>query len=284
LRRPRLNAESLASEAQPRSDSMRLRTRHIPPGARYLLAIVLLELCSARADESDVAYGPPASPLSWKVIDPRLTCDWSRFRVQHDYLGSPSKPAALVLAALDDERPYGTSSPTKVWLARFDSVLIQAQGKATRSISISLAFDASSHDLVCAFTDPSPVWAQGAKGRLIESKFAEAGRVTSPAHYKSLKSSVVAVLTEAWQNWGLDPTEQGQVVLRPRFAEFKYSQEPACNVWIVEALGKYIMTRYGPPSLGHDSTSAKQRGFVLTTKVDAYRDQDLKFVGGLIYF
>jgi hypothetical protein len=236
------------------------------------------------AKESDVVYGPPASPLSWKVIDSGERSDWSQFQVRRDYLGSPRKPTSFMLAEFHDERPYGASSRTKVWLARFDSVLVQAPGRATRFIAVSLAFAASNHEPICAFTDPSRLWAQGAKGSVIESKFAEAGRITSPAHYENLGSSVVEVLTEAWKSGGLDPAQQGQVILRPRFAEFKYSQEPACNIWLVEALGKYVATKYGPPIAAPDSaSSSKRRGFVLTTKVDAYRDEDLKFVGGLMY-
>jgi hypothetical protein len=247
-------------------------------------AMAFLNLVPAFADESDVKYGPPASPLSWTAVRGASPGDWSGFSTRRDYLGVPRKPTTLTLVELRDERPYGACAQSRAWLARFDSVLVTAEGKGSKRIAVSLAFDTFHHDLLCAFTDASPVWAQGAKRSELEARWRQSGRNTSPAQYKSLKSSVVAVLEEGWRNWGIDPGQRGQVILRPRFAEFTQSPQPVSNVWIVEALGTYVMTRYGPPSLRQDSTSAKAHGWDLTTIVNAYRDEDLKFVGGLISF
>jgi hypothetical protein len=247
-------------------------------------ALASLTLFPALADESDVKYGPPASPLSWTAVEGASPGDWSKFSTRRDYLGSPRNPITLTLVKFRDERPYGAAAQDRAWLARFDSVLVKVEGKGSSIITVSLAFDTAHHDLLCAFTDPSPVWAQGAKGSELEARWKQSGRNTSPARYKNLKSSVVAVLEECWRNWGIDPAQRGQVILRPRFAEFAQSPQPVSNVWIVEALGTYVMTRYGPPTLRQDSTSTKSHGWDLTTIVNAYRDEDLKFVGGLISF
>jgi hypothetical protein len=189
---------------------------------------------------------------------------------------------------LSDQRPYGEKSTKKVWLARFDSVMIKAEDGGTANVTLSLAFDFKKGDLICAFTDPTPQWARGGTGFEAQARFTEAGRITSPARYGTLTSTVVQVLSEAWTSSGVDPRQRGQLILRPRFAEFKHSSEESCNVWIVEALGNYIMTRYPPPTVSDcDTTSVVSkpvRGFVLTTHVQAFRDNDLKFMGGLIYF
>ena len=220
-------------------------------------------------------YGPSASPLSWKALRPEQPIKEAEFSLSRGRLGDvPEHPMSLQLADLKDGRPYGDKEERRVILARFEPVLVRApEDKSPASITLTVACDAATKELVCAFTDPSPRWIVSTLDPgVVDSSAIDDGWEMSPARYDSLKSSLTDVLAAAWRTFGVDPSKTGQVIIRPRFVANKYPAEQGtlvpryrpCNVWIVEMLGTEIIK--------HRVFGADHN---LTTLVAQFRDGDL---------
>ncbi len=250
------------------------------------LPFVMLALAGATeiARSQVQQYGPPASPLSWTVVETKKPLDRSAFPASRDLLGDvPDHPVSVRLANLIDERPFGERKERRVYLARFESVTVRAPDDTTHaSIALTVAYDAQSNDLVCAFTDPSPQWAVSTLPAAdITSRAKDAGWEISPARYDALKSSLTDVLAAAWKRFAVDPSKEGQVIIRPRFVANKFpadnvqgtyvAQYPPSNVWIVEALGAVVMVRRVDGEVWN-----------LTTLVAQFRDGDLMDLPSMI--
>ena len=114
---------------------------------------------------------------------------------------------------------------------------------------LSAAFDATTGDLVCAFTDPAPRWIRSKlkpvdfEARIRESRRSE----LAPAVYDSLQSTPGDILGALLGAWNIDLHTVGQIVLRPRFVTALFPARrfegqliptiPPSNMWIVEVLG-----------------------------------------------
>jgi hypothetical protein len=92
---------------------------------------------------------------------------------------------------------------------------------------------------------------------------------------ENLQSTLTAVLGALWENFAIDPTKAGQIVIRPRFVTEKVHPkdahtgepivQPPMNVWIVEVLGTVVMRR---------------GNWLPTVLVAQFRDGDLKMLIG----
>jgi hypothetical protein len=244
---------------------------------RYLLCLLaaapLLVTEIARGDGEHVRYGPPASPLSWQMDEAKMPKSTAGFVPPHNLLGISRQPTSVKRAELQDQRPYGEQGRRTVWVVRYESVSVQAPDSSyMASVTLSLAFDASTHQLYCAFTEPAPYWLRPAVVEDIEKKAQDGGRrwTPSPAQYEALRSTPTEVLGALWRTYDVDPSKAGQIILRPRFVANKTPLEMVngeavpkyqpSNVWIVEVLGTPLLRR--------------QQG-VLTTLVAQFRDGDL---------
>jgi hypothetical protein len=230
------------------------------------------------AEAPPVEYGPPASPLSWQEIEPAKSGETPAFAPRGVEL---QQPASVKRVEFQDRRPYGEVGHRDIWLARYESVPVRRPDSTFAAVTVSLAFDAEAGNLFCAFTDPTPTWAKP-KGYLgdddIEAKMSERWRVF-PARYGELRSTLTEVLAAAWRHCGADPGREGQIIVRPRWIQNKLRKsnptdpdgptlppDPACNMWIIEVLGAFIMERYGAN---------------LTTQIAVIRDGDLHYTGGM---
>jgi hypothetical protein len=186
------------------------------------------------------------------------------------------------MVELRDDSPFGEKSARIVWLARVESVTVRAPDANAVSVELLMAFDTTTNNLVCAFTEPSSQWAYSALDPGdAESSAADAGWEVAPAKYESLKSTVPDVLAAVWKQFGVDPAKAGQVIVRPRFVANKFPTDeidgrsvpryPPTNVWIVEALGTVIMQR----RIGGEDRD-------LTTLIVQFRDGDLASLPGMI--
>ena len=207
--------------------------------------------------------GPAANPLSWEPVRWRKKAVATPFRPRQRIANMDRTPASLDLVRLRDARPYGEKGSRDVWLARYDSVRVQIDSTRTAVVEhLTAAFDATTGDLVCAFTDPAPRWIRSKlkpvdfEARVRESRHSE----LAPAAYDSLQSTPGDILGALLGSWNLDLSTVGQIVLRPRFVASQFPARrfegkltpviPPSNTWIVEVLGfKADLEEYGCASL-----------------------------------
>lgn len=226
------------------------------------VALIAPLFVGAIAEGAGLYHGPPASPLSWSDAKPTPGVAFS----PPGTLGVTKLPTSVKLVDFTDQRPYGERKRQLVWLARYESLTVRCDS-LTASIALSFALESSSERLLCAFTDPSPRWARSTEPTGdIEATM---GWKMYPAQYESLQSQVMDVIAVMWKTYSADPTNVGQLVLRPRYNKNDFRSlvldTPQSNVWVVEVLGKFVMER-------HDD--------VWTTLVIAWRDGDLKQLFG----
>jgi hypothetical protein len=177
-------------------------------------------------------------------------------------LGSSQQPSSVKLAQLSDARPYGEAGQRPVWVAQFDSLAVPSpDGTTSMTITLSLAFDAVTGDLVCAFTPPAAQWVRSTEA-CWDIQARQKWELSS-ARSELLRSTVTQVWTALWR-MGSDPRQAGQIIIRPRFNATERFQPPS-NVWVVEVLGKFHLRRYE---------------HLFTTRVLVFRDGELNLVFG----
>lgn len=237
-----------------------IRNRIVAPVAALLLA--------ATAGAQDVQYGPPASPLSWDGIT--LGADTPKpFVPPPNILGDSIQPVSVELVEMNDQHPWGEAPRRAVWLARYEAVPLHCGSIATASVALSLAYDATTKNLLCAFTDPAPRWARSTAEPLDIASYYR--WKLSPARYEGLRSTVMDVLNRIWELHNKDPRRVGQIIVRPRHNDNDLGTltipEAPSNVWVVAVPGEVVW---------------RGRDYARTTWVMVYRDSDLKELFGTI--
>lgn len=218
----------------------------------YVLLGGLLLSATAGAWTSPLTSGPALSPVSFKAVESAKVSLAREFAPRRNILGVTKQPVSVKLMQLEDQRPYGEIPQRMVWLARYEEVRVQTSdgSRGPAVVALSLAFDASTNELLCAFTDPAPRWALPPHPPLNpETHTAKEGWGRAPAHYDELRSTVTEVLGVLWRRYGADPSKAGQIVLRPRFVsnptfvktEDRSPLYPPSNVWVVEVLGTVLI-------------------------------------------
>ncbi len=207
---------------------------------------------------SQFEEGPSASPLSWKPVESRT----ATFAPMQRIAKADRRPISVDLVRLRDARPYGEKGQRDVWLARYDSVSVQIDSTRTLVVrNLLAAFDATTGNLVCAFTDPAPRWIRSKlkpvdfEARVRKSRHSE----LAPAAYANLQSTPGEILGVLLGVWNIDLDTVGQVVLRPRFVTAQLPARrfegeltpiiPPSNTWIVEVLGFKADLEFGCASM-----------------------------------
>jgi hypothetical protein len=203
--------------------------------------------------------GPAASPLSWKPAGSRKQ---AAFAPRQRIARVDRRPVSVDFVHFRDARPYGEKGNRDVWLARYDSVRVPIDSTRTFVLEhLSAAFDATTGNLVCAFTDAAPRWLKSklkpvdAEARARESRHSQ----LAPAAYASLQSTPGDILGALLGQWRIDLSTVGQIVLRPRFVTAQFPARrfegkltpaiPPSNAWIVEVLGTKADPEYGLATL-----------------------------------
>jgi hypothetical protein len=157
-------------------------------------------------------------------------------------------PRSVSLVHFRDARPYGEKGNRDVWLARYDTVRVRIDGTSSAVVDhLTGAFDATTGNLLCAFTDSAPRWIRSKrKPEDFEARVRESRRsVIAPASYADLKSTPGDILGAMWRTRS-GSEAAGQIILRPRFVTAQFRRERSSkfipvirlNTWIVEVLGK----------------------------------------------
>jgi hypothetical protein len=124
-------------------------------------------------------------------------------------------------------------------------------------VNVTLILDEAGR-LQCAFTDPKVEWVVSADGSYedVETKARKNRMAARPLREdERCESSVADVLGALWSRRGIDPSEPGQLVLRPRFVSRGL---PAKEVdgewvpvplpgpyWLAEIRGMITLIKYG---------------------------------------
>jgi len=247
---------------------------------RILVAFTALTVTGGGSPKVD--HVSSRSPISWQAVEAKSGLKVNPIRYE-TALGVSLSPTSVTSAMLRDQRSYGGEEQRAISLACYESVPVAGAKDGTRaSVTLYLAFDETSGDLECAFTPSAPYWARPPDINAMSVEASIAARWnTSRAEHGNLKSAPVEVLAALWSHFGVDPSKSGQIIIRPRYVAEKepsydvdgklVAQDGPANVWIVEVLGTVVARRR---LFGEDR--------LLTTRVDLFRDGDLKYLGGVI--
>jgi hypothetical protein len=231
--------------------------------ARKLIAQLALLAMPAAIPGAQAPYRSSASPITLTSMPVQKPVTSEVLAIYRKRLGVSKVPTSVRMAMLEDQQPFGDSEHRLVAVARYELVQVASPNDklTAAAVNLTLVFDATTNDLVCAFTDPAPYWAESSQSsENPEEHTAKEGWVHSPAKYESLRSAITDVLAVVWKSRGMDPRRVGQIILRPRFVtntKYKYVSDgrlycPPSNVWIVEVLGTVVdemETREGPVRL-----------------------------------
>jgi hypothetical protein len=246
------------------------------PGASLALIVWLV---STLPSSAQLSHRLPESPLSWQEIsDEGKPATFSLSPV----LGLPA-PTWVKYAMWHDETPFGGKQTEKAWIVRFESAGVQfPDSTLSARIQMTLAISTANSELLCAFTEPAPIWAKAnwpSEIKTAEVGSSLSGRVDlSPAEFRNFRSTPMEVLAALWRFMPpADPRTAGQVILRPRHAHFPQQLDvdgndrtrPSANVWVAEVLGTVVLNR---------STHGQER--IFTTHIGVLRDGDLEYVLG----
>lgn len=219
---------------------------------RAVVATVGLLWFASLSTANDAKLGPPQSPVS--LVGTKVAPRVGTLSRDNARLGVEREPDSLFGAVLKDMRPYGDRRRDAL-IAVYTAVAIPLERNTevpTQSVNLSLVLDRASGDLLCAYSDPTPVWLQSP---LTSDEIAERGasRVLAPAKTDQLQSTVVDVLEALWRYYGIVPGKAGQVVIRPRWVSHPWLKkagagapadvaafEPS-NTWVVEVLGFHAL-------------------------------------------
>jgi len=98
---------------------------------------------------------PPNSPVSWsRVNNAKHTGPLAVIS------GIRQSPTTLVAITFSDRRPYGDTSQREFLLARYERFLVLGVDDEKIVLPLNVAVDAATGEPVCAWTDPSPLWAR----------------------------------------------------------------------------------------------------------------------------
>jgi hypothetical protein len=222
------------------------------------------------------------SPLSWRSLKTTEAGALAPRSLGHAIRDSKLvNQAAMEQVELSDARPYGEATTTRALLMRIDAVPVEIANGRRANVTLTVAVDAVTNELICAFTPESQDWVFPVVSSTgIEETVQNVGIVSSPARYSRLRSSLEEVLAALWEGFAVNPARSGQIIIRPRFVEYTRAfrdvekriplHEP-CNVWLVEVLG----TKITEHELGG-------RMIPVTTLVANFRDGDLKLMPSVI--
>jgi len=201
-----------------------------------------------------VEYGSAASPLTWHEVDEPTAEASVPFSPHHEYVGFDTQVTSVKKVEFEDARPYGEDGKCLVWLVRYETVSIPAPDSSrSATVSLSLAYDVATGNLLCAFTDPAAIWARSPKTSAQIEWVGKLGCKFSPARFEALESTLVEVLRALWESTRVEPSKTGQIVIRPRFATCRTPSKlvggkhvpihaPA-NVWHIEMMGGVFIDR-----------------------------------------
>jgi len=236
-------------------------------GVPWILACLLL------SSDTAVPTSPPASPFSWRSTAD--AADVPPVVTNSKILGEAKQRSSMSLVLFHDERPYGGRADETAWLVAYD-VPVPAPDQAAPANVMVFVLISLKGRVIAAFTEAAPIWVKSFwSNDDITSRAAESWEF-SPVDSDLLRSSIADVLGAVWRQDGVNPTQAGQITIRPRkfhrkitiLTNGKQVRPPIENGWLVEVLGTNAgMNRFGT---------------AMSIHLIVLRDRDLEFSGGLL--
>lgn len=193
-------------------------------------------------------YGPistrPSKDRGASVDDTNAARNLVRKALDQDV----SAPTTVLLL---DRSPFGEYRESRALL--FDDVVIAVtNGELADTVVVSATVSLDRQSILAIYTQSKPTWvARVGRERDPEAEAEKFDWNVHAAGDDSLTSSVADVLRAVWRNYGIRPSEPGQIILRPRLAtttvprisrgssgvEMDATGYSLGVAWIVEVLG-----------------------------------------------
>jgi hypothetical protein len=199
-------------------------------------------------------------------------------------LGSDSfLESTPVIVRYEDRAALGAQAGGTGWLIRG---MLQLQSR--EPISINSIVDGTTGRLVVAFNDSTGNWpAPSSEEYDLPGMLKQAGWVMNPEIPDTMQSTIVQVLESATQENGADPTDAGQVVVRPRRVSPRFPAkmvdgklvpvEHTRVAWIVQVCGRQFQeSRPRSP----EGTASSASEFYFTERFFQLKDGSLSFASG----
>ena len=233
----------------------------------WILAFLLL------SSDTAVPTSPPASPFSWRSTAD--AADVPPVATNNKILRESTQRSSMSLVAFHDERPYGGRADETAWLAVYDVTVTAPEGAAATKVIVFVLISPEGR-VIAAFTEAAPIWVKsGWTNEDITSRAVNSWEFSS-VDSALLQSSIADVLGAIWKQ-GMNPSQAGQITIRPRRFQRKIAilnesgkpvAPPEENGWLVEVLGT--------------NTGMSRFGTVLSMHLIVLRDGDLAHSGGLL--
>lgn len=240
-----------------------MKTR-IKIGLAFCFVLVCVSQDSVSlAEVSGYDLGPPSSPVTINPDkDSARRMRRSTVEKAMNQLGlEESQPSSIDYALYSDQSPFGVAATNRpVFVLSYSHVPVnRAIEERVTSVTVNLVFDAKTNELLAAFTNPRDRWVQPVyPARDPEEEAAKDGWTVASMPAAGPSSSVVAVLETVWNRFAIDPSQVGQIVLRPRMVanehpsvEVNGQLQPVFGprpVWIVHVLGTIVDRPHSDPS------------------------------------
>jgi hypothetical protein len=198
-----------------------------------------------------MASDPPKSPVRWDSASPPLPTDHTRaLEVVRAYSRRADlNGATAAFVTFHDDSPLGERDGSKpCWKVTVPDIVVEHHdGRRSQPFALHFMVDVQEDRVLAVFTDyreervlqPHEYWDT-------ERMVAKNGWTVAPLS-QAPRLTAEGVLGIVWNGWGIDPSEVGQVVLRPRDVAVRFPEEMRDGkrvsvhspgpYWIVQAIG-----------------------------------------------
>jgi hypothetical protein len=169
-----------------------------------------------------VATGPPRHLLELQVLEELSDSPAAQsiLALAEIYLGKAPTSYRVGTAALNDPDPLGESYEN-LWFAEVRSVDVSDQESGIQAqLTITLILRSTDGRLLAAYTNPRQDWVLVPPDSSLMMTLTELHssklRTAGPLQNSHLASTIPEILGYLWKRRGIDPSQTGQIVMRPR--------------------------------------------------------------------
>jgi hypothetical protein len=201
-----------------------------------------------------VLTGPPDSPITTEQAPVQIASRLEQPSVVNMIKSntiSGKAPVDVRISFITDEVELGFPiKNTVAWIASYRDVEIVNKSGKTSKVGLDVAYDVDNGEILLAYTHPRDEWVVPSLPiRDPEKEASKARWDVARAEPQSVSTDVIEVIQAIWNDIGLDPSEAGQIVLRPRIITCGFPRDPQTKkplyvetpVWIVDVRGIELM-------------------------------------------
>jgi hypothetical protein len=245
---------------------------------RVMASVLLFSVGEVGAEAVDANDSPITVILDAGTEMPRFAAT-SAATLTNRIVGRASPAAAPQRVKYEDQLSFGLAKRGAGWLLRY--VVSIPHDSARADIALNVIVDGTTGDFVAAYTDPNQTWFHGMMDSQDTEEVARMdGWVMGATAPDSMQSTAAEAILAAWEQFSIDPSCAGQVVLRPRWISARFPARevdgklvpirPTEKVWLVQVCGTKLHPQWSGDVLVYDSGEIMQ-----------FRDGTLEYVRGI---